>query len=358
MSAIQSGIQSGIQLHLPSYNHLSLTDLVEMARLAHAGGMDQVWVTDNLQSRNSFVVLAAMAAAVPVRLGTAVLVQYFRSPMDVADAAATLTEMMDGRELTLAISRGNPSTHRLVAMPRPVSMLRETAASLRNLLDGEEIAFRDFPVLAEYFNFVRERPYQLSFPPMSHVPVYGGGNAPLSLAAAGELMDGVMWGWSSIGAARSGQLERLMAIAKDARVRAGITTPLRTVAEIKLSMGPNHAEAREHCKRTVGLRVLSLLNLGYTADDFRRMGVEPADVERLRAAGAAGASQEQQAALVTEPMLEALFVAGDVVYCREKMAEVSQLLRAHGFEQIMFSEMGEDAVAATRLCCEQLLPVL
>ena len=55
-------LELGLQLHLPSYGHIPLRQLVRMAQVAHAGGMQQLWVTDNLQSRNAFVVLASTHA--------------------------------------------------------------------------------------------------------------------------------------------------------------------------------------------------------------------------------------------------------------------------------------------------------
>ena len=110
-------MEIGIQLHLPTYRALTMPQLVDLGRVAEAGGVGQIWVTDNLQSRNAFVVLAALASSVPVKLGTAVTVQYFRNPVDVADAAAAITEMMDGRELAIGLGRGNSRTPNLVASP-------------------------------------------------------------------------------------------------------------------------------------------------------------------------------------------------------------------------------------------------
>lgn len=351
-------LEAGIQLHLPSYNHLSLADLVRMGQLAHSGGIGQLWVTDNLQSRNAFVVLAALAANVPARLGTAVLVHYFRSPVDVADAVGTIAEMMDGRELALGISRGNPGTPRLVQTPKPISTLRETAQSLRRLLDGETIYFRDYPTLREYFNLAPEHPYKLNFAPGSPVPLYCGGNAPLSLAVGGEHMDGVMWGWSFLAAARSGRIAELLKIADEAARRAGRPAPLPRVAEVKIYLSPDREAARAYCRHAVGSRMLGLRATGYTDEHFARMGIPAVDVERLHQASAGGASRDALAEFVTDPIVDALFVAGDLSYCRERMAEVCTLAREHGFQQVMFSEMGPDPAEATRLLCEHVLPVL
>ena len=104
-----SDLETGIQFHLPTYAHVPLPHLVELASRAEAKGVDQIWVTDNLRSRQSFVVLAAMASHLEIKLGTAVTVQYFRNPVDLADSIATLSELMDGRELSVGLGRGNPA---------------------------------------------------------------------------------------------------------------------------------------------------------------------------------------------------------------------------------------------------------
>src|SRR6476469_1992417 len=106
-------------------------------RAAHAGGISQLWVTDNLRSRNQFVVLTALAAHVPMKLGTAVTVQYFRNPVDVADSVTAITELMDGREFGLGFARGNRNTPNYVRVVKPLAMLCETAQSVRRLLAGE-----------------------------------------------------------------------------------------------------------------------------------------------------------------------------------------------------------------------------
>ena len=97
-------MEAGIQLHLPTFRDFSLPRLLGLGKLAKAGGFEQVWVTDNLTHRNSFVVLTALASSIPIKLGTAVMVQYFHNPVDVADTLATLSELMDGRDLCIGIA--------------------------------------------------------------------------------------------------------------------------------------------------------------------------------------------------------------------------------------------------------------
>jgi len=76
---------------------------IELAELARRNNFDQVWVNDNLGYRNVFVILTAIASRVPIKLGTAILVPYFRNPVDTADAFAALSELVDGYEKALPL---------------------------------------------------------------------------------------------------------------------------------------------------------------------------------------------------------------------------------------------------------------
>ncbi len=349
-------ISAGLQLHLPSYRDMSLSQLLEMAELACSASIQQLWVTDNLQSRNAFVVLTALASHVPVRLGTAVLVQYFRNPVDTADAAAALSELMAGRELSLGLARGNPGTPSLVKSPKPVTFLRETAQSLRALLDGQPVKFCDYPLVAAYFNLEPQRTYRLNFSPRGSVKLYCGGNAPLSLAVGGETMEGIVFGWTFLAAARTGRLSQLLAIAEDAARKASRPSPSPRIAEIKIYLDNDNAAARAHCRQAVAGRILGLLQRGYTSDDYARLGIPAAEVESLFHAAQNGASTAALADRVTESMIDALFVAGDPERCRQQLSEVRELAERHGFEQLMFSELGEDVPAALNLLCSEVLP--
>src|ERR1041385_3023029 len=94
----------GIQFHLAStVEHYTTGDLVALAELAERAGCAQIWVTDNLGARNPFVVLSALAPRIRIKLGAAVIVQYFRNPVDLAGAAATLSELAGGREIGLGL---------------------------------------------------------------------------------------------------------------------------------------------------------------------------------------------------------------------------------------------------------------
>lgn len=350
-------MDAGLQFHLPSHPSLAIPEMVELGKVAANGGVSQLWVTDNLGSRSPFVALAGLAGAVPVRLGTAIMVQYFRNPVDAAGALAAVTELMQGEELIVGIGRGNVRTSRLLDTPAPLSHMRETAMCLRRLLDGEEVAAAELPTLASYFRLADGAAFRLKFPPARPVHVFCGGDGPRSLALGGELMDGLLCGTTFLAITQMGYLDdRLRAF--DAAA-AGRSTPRRCVAEIKISLSRDGTASRAFARAGVGSRVLGLRWRGFGDDDLQRLGIDPADVDRLEAAKATGGGTSAELVdLVTDPMIDTFYVAGDLGHCRDRIAEIRATAEARGIEQLVFSGISPDFADGLRLLCEHIVPEL
>jgi 5,10-methylenetetrahydromethanopterin reductase len=350
-------LEAGLQVHLPTFPGTTVPQLVDLGRAAQAAGIGQIWVTDNLQSRNAFVVLTALASALKLRLGTGIMVQYFRSPIDVADSVAALSELMDGRELSIGVARGNVYTKRFVNVVKPLAVLRETAQCLSALLGGRAIEAKDYPELTAYFNFAPEATFKLSFLPKAPVKLYGGGNGPKALAIAGEHLDGVLFGGTLQAAAATGRLAPLLKIADDAAAAKGRPAPGK-VAEVKISIHRDGRKARDFVKHAVASRIVNLRPNGYSDDDYRRMGVDPATIDRLIGVLQGRRPTKESDPYVTDEMIDALYIAGDPGYVRERMTDTCRLAREHGFRQLMFSEIGPDMAESLPLLGEAVLPLL
>jgi alkanesulfonate monooxygenase SsuD/methylene tetrahydromethanopterin reductase-like flavin-dependent oxidoreductase (luciferase family) len=349
----------GLQFHLPSHPALTVPEIVDLGRIAADGGVRQLWVTDNLGSRNAFVVLAALASNVAADLGTAIMVQYFRNPVDAADALAAVTEVMDGDVLSVGIGRGNVRTPRFVQTPKPLSTMRETACTLRRLFDGGEVVAEDVPTLAEYFNWAPGASFRLKFPPARPVRVLCGGDGPKSLAIGGEHMDGLLCGTTFQPIAKMGYLESQLRFFDDAAANAARPLPLDRVVEIKISLTRDPAASRAFARRGVGSRVLSLRWRGYGAEDLARLGISEDDVERLeRGTATTGGTSQELADLVTDAMIDAFYIAGDLGHCRDRVREICETAERHGFRQLLFSGISPEFEDGVRLLCDEIVPVV
>jgi alkanesulfonate monooxygenase SsuD/methylene tetrahydromethanopterin reductase-like flavin-dependent oxidoreductase (luciferase family) len=347
-----SRVETGVQIHLPTHHAMTAAELRELGRRLAGEGVDQLWFTDNLGSRNLPVLLAALAP-VPVRLGAAVMVQYFRSPVEAAAALATVTELTEGRPVSVGLGAGNLRTSRQLGVPRPVAFMRETARMLRRLWSGQEAAAADYPVLSSYFHFAAGARFRLAVTPRAALPLYGGGSGPLGLKAARELMDGMLLNGSLFLPALA--LGRLPAMIEASRPATPGPGGFRRVADLKVAVHARRDVARDFARQSAGQRMLSVRRSGVSDDELRTLGVEPADVDALAAAFAAGATMRELAPLVTEPMVDAVFIAGDPAECRERLAGVTAAARRLGLDQLMFSEVGPDRGESVTLLLDEVL---
>ena len=237
-------------------------------------------------------------------------------------------------------------------------MLRETAQSLHGLLAGEAVSFRDYPTLASYFNFNPATSFNLRFDSKTPTRLYCGGNGPLAMAVGGEFLDGLLFGGEFKAVAATGRLSSLLQIFDDSAKKAGKEEILPKVAQVKLSVSRNKEAAREFARVNAGRRILGMRRVGFTSEDIMRLGIEPEEVDRLEIANREGTSPQQFGRLVSDAILDAIFVAGDPAHCRERMLEVRETAHEHGFRQLKFSELGPDPKESVRLLCEEIIPAL
>ena len=180
----------------------------------------------------------------------------------------------------------------------------------------------------------------------------------MAMAVGGEFMDGLLYGGEFKAVAATGRLPSLLQIFDDAAKNAGKEGVLPKLAQVKLSVSRDKEAARDFARVNAGRRILGMRRVGYTSEDIMRIGVEPEEVDRLEIANREGASPQQFGRLVSDAMLDAIFVAGDPAYCRERILEVRETAHQHGFQQLKFSELGPDAKESIRLLCEEIMPVL
>ena len=345
-----NGLEVGVQLHLPTNGSTTARDIKELAHACAGNGVEQLWFTDNLGSRSLFVILASLAS-MPIRLGAAVMVQYFRSPLEAASALATVSELIETDELSVGLGRGNPRTFEKIEMPRAIAFMRETAQALRLLWQGEALETRRFPLVAEYFHYVDGAPLRLAFRPGRALRLYGGGSGPLGVKAAHELMDGmIVNGTMFLPALTLGRLPAMLATPG-----GGPAAGFRRVADLKISVDRDGSKARDFARLSVAQRMISLRKSGFGAGDFAALGIDPAGVDRLSDELGSGRLPSEVQPLVSDAMVDAVFIAGDPGACRERLTEVAQISAGLDIDQLMFSEVGPSPASAIPLLLEEVV---
>ncbi len=349
----------GLQFVTHIATHYSIPEWVELARLAHDKGFHQLWINDNVGYRPPLVLLTAVAAQIPIPIGTAVLVPYFHQPLDLVDSLAALSELCDGREIGVGLARGSLAiTAREVEVVRPLTMVRETAQFLRQVLAGEEVAYRDYPLLRDYYHLNPSGKFHLRFSPASPFCFYGGGIGPKALQVTGQVMDGLISSGTFISMVRAGRQAGMLRIAEESarQSRPGLT--LRKMCELNVSISQDRSKALEYPKRQVAQAALQWETFGFTAEEYDALGVKREQVLKLKERLEAGASITEAASVVNEDMVRACYVAGQPEEAVEQIVQLSDIAADLGYHQIALAKLGPDYREAITLLADQIMPAL
>ncbi|MFQ6075845.1 MAG: LLM class flavin-dependent oxidoreductase, partial [Candidatus Bathyarchaeia archaeon] len=119
--------------------------LAEYIKLADELGFDYAWVSSQFFNRNAFVTLTyASTITKRIKLGTGVVNPYFRHPSMLAQGAASLNEVSNGRAV-LGIGSGmveGPETSPAYPLEdrlrigKPLKATREAIEIVKGLLSG------------------------------------------------------------------------------------------------------------------------------------------------------------------------------------------------------------------------------
>src|ERR1041384_999588 len=294
MSVAEFNAEVGIHYPLHVLNRYSLPELIELA--AHAGqvlgpfGFTRVWTNDNLEYRSVLASSAAILARLPVKLGTAVAVPYFRNPIDFAMSFATMSELCNGREISLGLGPGSRSIlTRHVVRAKPLTFMAELAIALRTLFAGQTLDRQNIPILAEYFHLNAPH-YALRFKAAAPIHLFYGPSLlkPAVLDLVARHFDGVvlqtLYGID--------EMERSLALLDHARTQSGVSEPLRKPMLINASIGRDSEAARQHAKRFV-----SHIVSGWPDEVLEAKGIDPKAIQAVRQAYAENRGVDTAAAL-------------------------------------------------------------
>lgn len=282
------------------------TETPAWAKRAETLGYESVWQGE-LWGENAFVDLAVAAERTDsVRLGTAIVNVYSRSPAVIAMGAASLARVSDGR----AVIGVGVSTPKAVEdlhgfrFDRPIRRTHEavtlikqfTAGSGRVEYDGEIFSVADFPALEV------------------EVPVFNAALGPANRRVTGRLCDG----WMPNNVPVSAMAEAFETVAEAARASGRDPAGIEVAPWIHVAVSDDPEEGMDAVRGTVAYYVGS--STGYE----NAVGVAyPDEAAAVATAWRAGDRAEARSR-VTDEMVRDLGCAGTPEMVQEQLRELAE----------------------------------
>ncbi len=290
---------------LPDY---PLTESLASIRKADELGFYAVYAADETWHKDLWLLFAAAAADTSrIRMGPSVSGVVLREPTLIAQAAATLDELTDGRA-EVVLSSGNFGLLAQYgidwAKTKPLSRVKEGVQVIRTLLDEGTITHE-----GEFFNYTGL--FTFARPVQQHLPVkMGAMKGPKSFEVSAEFSDGCHHALSYTREAYDYMMEHCTIGAE----RAGKNVQdLDLGAWVVFSCGEDSAQAKDAARSMVGLYASSMPH-----DQLRRNGVEPEEMAPIIEAIGAG-DMARGIELTTPEIAERLSIAGTPEECAEKL---------------------------------------
>jgi alkanesulfonate monooxygenase SsuD/methylene tetrahydromethanopterin reductase-like flavin-dependent oxidoreductase (luciferase family) len=330
--------------------------LVELGRKL-ATVVDTVWVQDQMLARNVYALLGALAQG-GCGVGTNVTYPIGRNPIEMASAAATISELVpEGREMVVGMGTGGALVNSLFTKDRPITVVREAMELMRALWAGERVELDRFPVLGGTLNYkpgaVAELTYAVERPP----DIVMAGVGPMILAVAGAHADGLISPSNlptlSRGAFLTGRFGEISGLDKARTARPAELPPLRLIFGINLSVSADRARAREHARRQVVL----VAGNPRLWPDMERVGLDLESAEAVKEAFDAGLGIEGAAARCSDALADALIISGTPEDCLPAVVELRDLATAEGYDEFYLgAPLGPDPQEAADLLVSRVIP--
>ncbi len=294
-------------------------DTLEFVLEAEKVGLDVCWVAEAWGSDGPSTLGYLAARTERMQLGSGILQLDVRTPVAVAQAAMTLSEMSQGRFLLGLGTSGPQVIEGLHGQPfaRPLARMRETLDIVRQCFAGEKVSHDGaryrIPLLGG-----EGRPMRLSVGPDPDIPIFLATMSPRMLELTGERADGWL-GTSFVPEGAAAYFEHLDAgLARAGRMRSDLQ--VCQGAEVAFARDDDELAGMVASRRkelAFSLGGMGSASTNFYNDAYSRQGwadVAAAVRERWQAGDHDGA-----AALVTDEMVLATTLIGTEERVRERL---------------------------------------
>lgn len=274
------------------------------ARRMEELGYESVWIADTGAGPDAFVVATAVACVTQrLRIGTAVIPAYTRTPSVFAGSAGAVAQLAPGR-FVLGIGASSETIVQSwggVPFERPLGYMREAVTVIRQMLAGDRVTFEG--------KRLRTRGFRLVSPPPRPVPIYMAALMPPMLELAGELGDGVVLNMMPLEA-----MPRMLEHVRRGAARAGRdATTLEIVARFQVVVTDDPAAARSAIRHMLGPY--------FATSVYNRFAAWCGFADEAREILAAWQAKDRarNLAAVTDDMIDRIAIIGTVDECRRRL---------------------------------------
>ena len=333
-------------LTIPYADYIPRQVTLEFVRAADSLGYDMVWVAE-AYGWDAFTVLTQLACATSrIKIGTGIVNVFSRSPALIAQSAASLDNISDGRFVLGLGTSGHQviSGWHGVPFERGVRRLRETIDIVRLVLKRERVVYD-----GEIFHLDMGLKL-ITHPVREAIPIYLATLTPSGVALAGELADGWLPVFFSPRHYESVIRPGLAAGA----VRTGRPLAECSVCVIQPVFVTEDREAGRRAARPhLGLYIggMGSRERNYYNQLWCRYGYE-AEARQIQDLYLQR-RKDEALALVSDEMVDLVTIIGPAEECRERLAELEKV----GVDEVALAvQVPDNDPAATMRALEALAP--
>lgn len=289
-------------LRLPSDGHVDCATQLELGAEASRAGYDAL-LTSETWGYDAFTRLGYLAATTDATLGTSIVPVHSRTPALLAQSAATLAELADGRAI-LGLGLSSPAVIERwhgVSFEPALRRQRETLEIVRAVLDGQPVAY-DGRVFDLEFDSLR-------FDPAAEVSLYVAAQGETNVELTGGFADGWIPSYVPMSALDEGREP----LARGARKQNRDPGEIETVPSVTACLLEDGERARRRCRETVAFYVGAMGE--YHGNALARHGYEEA-VTRIREHWRSEAYDDARDA-ISDELLDDVALAGTPDHARE-----------------------------------------
>jgi F420-dependent oxidoreductase-like protein len=296
---------------------LTRDQVLEVVRAADRLGFDSLWVAE-AWSYDAFMVLTSLIPETQnIKLATGIVNVYSRTPSLIAQSAATLDALSDGRAI-LGLGASGPQVikgwHGL-DYDQPLQRTREVIDIVRMIMRRQKLEYA-----GQVFD-LQGRLKLINHPVRQSIPIAVASLGPKNVAMTAEMADA--WLPTLYSPAKAADVFG-PALAEGASRRSADLAPIEVVAPAAVAISDDPSKAKDLARMGMALYIggMGSRKQNFYNQLFQRYGyeAEAAEIQELYLTG----KQPEAIGKVTDAMVDEVSIIGSAGYVKDRLAQFAE----------------------------------